>query len=130
MATYCTSCGKAGVKWPKHDPEVCSMRCAASAFVALDSASEAKRCSHCGKHDGFCPEGCLGSPFGYSRWGAVEYQLDWGTVKAYGARHGLRFVKEVDTHEGLLAAFDEAGADPGVVNVRAFQPYDEEEGGE
>lgn len=106
------------------------MKCAASAFIRLPEESEARLCSYCGKHDGFHPEGCLGTQDGYSRDGAVEYRLDWGTVKAYGARHGLRFLKEADTHEELLAAFDEAEADPGVVNVRVFQPYCEEEGGE
>ena len=124
--SYCTSCGKAGVKWPKYAPEVCSMRCAANRFTYLPETSEAKLCRHCGKHDGFCPEGCLGARGGYSKWEAIGDQLDWGTVKADGARCGLRFVKEVETHEELLAAFDEAEADPGVVNVRVFQPYDEE----
>jgi hypothetical protein len=128
MATYCTSCGKAGVKWPKHAPEVCSMKCAANAFTCLPETSEAKLCSYCGNYDGFHPEGCRRTQDGYSKWEAIEYRWEWGTVKAYGVRHGLRFVKEADTHEELLAAFDEAEADPGVVNVRAFQPYDEEGG--
>lgn len=126
MATYCTSCGKAGVKWPQYAPEVCSMKCAANAFISLPEESERRLCSYCGKPEGVHSEGCRGTRDGYSRDEAVQWQLDWGTVKAYGARHGVRFIKKADTHEELLAAFDEAEADPGVVNVLAFQPYDEE----
>lgn len=125
MAVYCVSCGKAGVKWPKHSPEVCSMKCAAYSFVDMPAESDGKRCQHCGKDDN-CPRGCVGSSLGYSQEEVVEYGLEWGEVEGYGARHALRFAKEADTHEGLLAALDEAKAAPGVVRVRAHQPYYED----
>tara|TARA_R110000787_G_C13418660_1_gene444701 strand:- start:1012 stop:1317 length:306 start_codon:yes stop_codon:yes gene_type:complete len=101
------------------------MKCAAYSFVDMPAESDGKRCQHCGKDDN-CPRGCVGSSLGYSQEEVVEYGLEWGEVEGYGARHALRFAKEADTHEGLLAALDEAKAAPGVVRVRAHQPYYED----
>jgi len=125
MTVYCVGCGKAGVRWPKFAPEVCSMKCAAWRFVSMPDESEGKRCPDCGKNDN-CPRGCVGSSLGYSQEEVVELGLEWGEVEAYGARHALRFAKEADTYEGLLAALDEAKATPGVVRVRAYQSYYED----
>ena len=35
---YCISCGKKGVRWPKHDPIACSMTCLADRTLGHYSA--------------------------------------------------------------------------------------------
>jgi len=128
MATYCICCGRAGVKWPKYMPEVCSQKCAAWSGLGLASASGPgeRYCPSCGKWN--CPVGCVQSIEGYSLEDAVEFGLDWGTIKGFGGMRALKFTKEADTYEELIEALEEAKAVPGVVHVRAYQV--EEEGGE
>lgn len=128
MATYCICCGKAGVKWPKHNPEVCSQKCAAWSGLCQASAGGPgdRHCPSCGEWN--CPVGCIESEQGYSLETAVRFGIDRGTVKGFGGRRSLKFTKEADTPEGLVQAFEEAKAVPGVVHVRAYQG--EEEGGE
>ena len=47
---HCISCGKKGVRWPRHEPEACSARCAASAGLAYAEGGlfEAAYCPECG----------------------------------------------------------------------------------
>jgi hypothetical protein len=60
---HCISCGKKGVRWPKHDPEVCTARCAAFAFTVYAETGdwEGAHCSDCGgfgapcEHERDCP---------------------------------------------------------------------------
>lgn len=51
MAKHCISCGERGVRWPKWDPEVCTARCAATAFLAYAETGmfEAAYCNECGE---------------------------------------------------------------------------------
>jgi hypothetical protein len=54
---HCRSCGRRGrLTWPPYAPEVCSMRCAADAFLAYAEVGmfEAAHCRACGKSDTEC----------------------------------------------------------------------------
>jgi len=61
---HCISCGKKGVRWPKHNPEVCTARCAAVSFTAYASVGdfEVAHCPDCGgsgapcDHERGCPQ--------------------------------------------------------------------------
>ena len=51
---YCISCGKQGVKWPKHDPVTCTMHCAANQLLTVYRASpDSFHCPDCGGSDSF-----------------------------------------------------------------------------
>jgi len=80
-AKHCISCGKRGVYWPSYNPEACTQKCAANAFLSYadTGAFEAAYCPGCG---GF------GDPLKHKEGCDIWRQEDIEEDEFYGREEG------------------------------------------
>ena len=59
---FCAACGiRKRLTYPKYEPRICTMRCAAVHFECLQSAGSGYGyCTACGEDDGICRGECGG----------------------------------------------------------------------